>query len=123
VLEDVVFHEVVGAHEQLDPVAQVDRVLGPVEIAVPDHAVGRQEKPDVVAVGIDVADALHPAPVGVEELDARPRAAVGVVDRQVLDAVAADDRVGPPGPGALAGPPVGHVEARGDGDRVPVGWR
>ena len=119
-LEDVVEHEIIRGHEQLDAITLRCRIQGPVEVAVLNDDACRLIQPHVVPVGVEGLDVLDPPLVGVEEDDAGLCTAVGVIQRQVLDPVHGRLRAGPPCLWRLRGPPVRHVEAWGDGDMAPV---
>src|SRR5262249_50203285 len=118
VLEDVVFDQIVCAIVGVDPVTLGGGVPGGVEIAVSNRGVNRLVHPHVLVLASDVADILDPIVVAIHQESPADGGRIGVVHRQVLDAVVLHRQaVVPPGLRRLSGSDVRHSDSRRYADR------
>src|SRR5437667_8526286 len=125
-LENIVDHETIGTPSRLYAVALRGRFLGSVEVAVSDFDPSGLMQPHMIPVGVQGCDILDPAAVCVVEVYVRKPTAITISQRKVLNPV--QNRLRPicprpPRPWRLRGSPVRHVEAREDGDLVPIDGR
>ena len=68
-LEDIVDDQIVRGHEGLDAVALRSGIFGAVEVRVSNLRSRGLVQPDVVSVGIQGLDVLHPAGIAVAKLN------------------------------------------------------
>src|SRR5438552_2021194 len=111
-LENVVDHQVIGGQIEVYAITQRGGILGPVEVVVPHFDSCRLLKPDMVPVGIERFDVLHPAAVRPVKCDPGRSGGIRVIQGQILHAVHIGAGAPPPCLRLLCGSPVRHIESR-----------
>src|SRR6266516_1189601 len=98
-LENIVYNQVIRGHERLHAITLRCRIFGSIEVAVSDLDSCGLLYPDMIPIGVDGFNILHPTLVRIVKRDARGFRGMGVIQRQVLDTVHdGGDRGIPPPP-------------------------